>query len=148
MITFSHEKIVDHVDEVEQLARLHYKESCPYDDIPININWIKIEVLEKNGLLKFYTMKEDDRLIGYAAFNLFNPLEYFKSPQASLSNIFIHPDKRGRGASFISWCDEQLKKLGVQVVYHHVKSKNDYGLLLKRLGYDIMNIEYSKRLDK
>ena len=93
-------------------------------------------------------MKEDGKVIGYAFFITAYSIEYMESYQASLNNIFIHPDKRGRGAKFISWCDQQLKDFGVQVVYHHVKAKNDYGLLLKRLGYDIMNIEYSKRLDK
>jgi len=148
MITYTEEKVYDHIEELGKLASLHYLESHPYEDIPLNISWERFIKLEEVGILKFFAMKENNQLIGYAIFTVHYSLEYRDSLQASLSNIFIHPDKRGNGAKFILWCDEQLKKLDVQVVYHHVKARNDYGVLLKRLGYDIMNIEYSKRLDK
>jgi len=148
MITYTIEKLTDNILEVGELAKLHYKEVAPYDDIPLNIDWNRFAMMEKNGILVFYAMREDSKLIGYAMFTVFYPIEYSESFQASLSNIFIHPEKRGRGTRFMTWCDNQLRNLGVQVVYHHVKAKNDYGVLLKRLGYDIMNIEYSKRLDK
>jgi len=147
-ITYTTEELAYSIDELKSLSKLHYKEACPYDDIPLNVNWGRLILLEVNKALKFYAMRKDGDLIGYALFIVADSIEYQGSLQASLNNIFIHPGNRGRGAKFILWCDEQLKDLGVQVVYHHVKSKNDYGLLLKRLGYDIMNIEYSKRLDK
>lgn len=148
MTNFTTSKLADHISELKELSKLHYDEVAPYDDIPLNIHWERLLLLEHHGILKFYTMEKSEKLVGYAIFTVSTSIEYQDSIQASLSNIFIHPDHRGRGGRFISWCDEQLAKLNVQVVYHHVKSKNDYGVLLKRLGYDIMNIEYSKRLDK
>lgn len=148
MITHTKEKFELCVKEMKKLSELHYKEVAPYDDIALNVDWEKFIALEHHGVLHFYTMRSEGKLIGYAMFTVGNSLEYKDSLQASMMNLFIHPRNRGRGHKFISWCDEQLKKLDVQVVYHHVKFKNDYGVLLKRLGYDIMNIEYSKRLDK
>lgn len=148
MVTFTIERLVGNIPALQRLTELHYKEVAPYDDIPLNIDWNKFIRLEEAGILKFYTMRKNGFLIGYASFLVSASIEYSTSLQASMNNIFIHPDNRGRGSRFITWCDEQLKNLGVQVVYHHVKSKNDYGLLLKRLGYVTMNIEYSKRLDK
>lgn len=148
MITYTTEKVVDCLDVLKKLSELHYDEVAPYDDIPLNVAWWRLLKLEGAGVLKFYAMKKGVELIGYAMFTVGPSIEYSESVQASLTNIFIHPDHRGYGGKFILWCDEQLKKCNVQVVYHHVKSKNDYGVLLKRLGYDIMNIEYSKRLDK
>ena len=149
MTTYTDDKLSKHLDEMKVIVKLHYKESRPYEDIPLEVNWKMLIKLNDMGVLKFYTMKEPlGKLIGYATFMLHNPMEYSSSLQASMTNIFLHPNHRGNGGEFISWCDEQLKKQGVQVVYHHVKAKNDYGVLLKRLGYDIMNLEYSKRLDK
>lgn len=148
MITYTTEKIKDVIVELAQLTLLHYAESAPYDDIPLKVDWERYKRLEQFDILRLYTMRKSGKLIGYCAFTVGESIEYSDSLQASLSNIFLHPDHRGGGHKFITYCDEQLKSLGVQVVYHHVKAKNDYGVLLKRLGYDIMNIEYAKRLDK
>lgn len=148
MTTYTIERMLDHLDELKKLAEEHSKESCPYEDIPLKVNWDVFVKMNEYGVLKFYAAKKEGKLIGYALFNVSHNLEYSTSLQGSLSNIFIHPDHRGTGTRFILWCEKQLKELGVQVVYHHVKAKNDYGVLLKRLGYDIMNIEYAKRLDK
>lgn len=147
-IVYTIENISDYIDELTELSKIHYKEVAPYDDIPLNVDWDRLIMLDNHGVLKFYLMKKAGKLIGYAMFIVGPSMEYKTSIQASLTNIFIHPDHRGRGGKFILWCDAQLKKCQVQVVYHHVKFKNDYGLLLDRLGYVIMNIEYSKRLDK
>lgn len=146
---FTTEKLKHNLKSIETLSVLHYKEVAPYDDIPLNVNWQELLNLEDMGYLKLYCISTDDnKLVGYASFIVSPSIEYSSSLQASLNNIFIHPNYRGRGGQFISYCDNQLENLGVQVVYHHVKAKNDYGSLLKRNGYDIMNIEYSKRLDK
>jgi len=145
---FTIETIKDNLKEVQDLSELHYLESAPYFDIPLKVDWEKVLKLERLNVLKTYFMKKSSKIIGYASFSLGPSLEYKTSYQASLFNIFLHPDYRGGGRKFIAWCDEQLQDLGVQVVYHHVKARNDYGVLLKRLGYVKMNIEYSKRLDK
>lgn len=147
MITYTTERIAGNIVRLEELAKLHYKEVAPYEDIPLNINWAKFVKMNEIGVLILFVMRQEGELVGYSTFTVSHSIEYSTSIQASLSNIFIHPSHRGRGMRFISWCDEQLKNLKVQVVYHHVKVKNDYGVLLKRLGYDIMNIEYTKRLD-
>jgi len=147
-MNFTTEKIEDNIEALSKLSKIHYKEVAPYDDIPLNVNWGILINLCKSEVLKFYGLRHEGELIGYCTFFINYSIEYSSSLQASLSNIFIHPDHRGQGLKFISWCDEQLNNLGVQVVYHHVKAKNDYGKLLKRLGYERMNIEYSKRLDK
>lgn len=148
MITYTIEKLNDNIEELKEISKLHFAESAPYQDIALNVNWERFLLLEDAGVLQFYVMRKKSFLIGYAVFFVSASMEYKNSVQASMSNIFIHPDHRGNGGNFIKWCDEQLKDLGVQVVYHHVKSRNDYGSLLKRLGYETMNVEYAKRLDK
>jgi len=148
MITFTTEKLYECIKELKELIKLHYDEVAPYSDIPLNVNWERLILMDLRDSMKCFIVRKDDKLVGYANFFISSSIEYQGSIQAKMSNIFIHPDHRGHGIRFISYCDEQLKKEGVQVVYHHVKARNDYGVLLNRLGYDIMNIEYSKRLDK
>lgn len=136
------------IKDMEQLAKLHYDELKPYDDIQLKPAWGRLVTLQNLGCLKVYGVRKSKKLIGYALFFMNYAIEYSDSMQASMSNIFIHPDYRGEGVDFISWCDEQLKKEDVQVVYHHVKVKKDYGKMLEHLGYEKMNIQYAKRLDK
>lgn len=149
-IHFTIERLSDvDLQALQDLTRLHYHELCPYNDIPLSVDMYRLLRLEKVGILKFFTVRDSiSKLVGYAIFNVATSTEYSTSLQASMQNIFIHPDYRGQGGKFISWCDEQLKEMGVQVVYHHTKVKKDYGVLLKRLGYESMNIVYAKRLDK
>lgn len=147
MMIYTVEKFEDNVEELKELSILHYDEVAPYDDIELKVNWNKLINVEKNGALRFYTVRVSGQLIGYGIYFVGYSIEYSLSLQASMSNIFIHPDFRGQGLDFISWCDEQLKEEGVQVVYHHVKVKKDYGKMLERLGYEKMNIDYSRRLD-
>lgn len=148
MTTFTIEKFEDNIEDLKKLAIMLNEEAGVYSDIPMDVNWETYLKSEKNGVLKFYAVRESEKLVGFAYFSVGHPIDFSSSLQASLSNLFIHPDHRGQGAEFISWCDKQLKELGVQVVFYHVKVKNDYGKLLKRLGYEKINIEYCKRLDK
>lgn len=148
MMKYTIEKLEDYIEDIKELSQLHYKESHPYKDIPLNASWDKFLALNSAGYLYVFIAKESDKLIGYAFYFLGHSLEYSDYKFATLSNIFIHPDNRGTGTRFILWCEKELKKMGADIVTHHVKAKNDYGVLLKRLGYDIMNIEYYKRLDK
>lgn len=145
---FTTELFKNNILELDRLSKLHYKEVAPYSDIELKVNWENYLKLEQAGVLKTYGIRKDKKLIGYAIFFVSPSLEYSDSLQATMNNIFIHPDHRGQGLDFISFCDEQLKNIGVQVVYHHVKVKKDYGKMLERLGYEKMNIDYSKRLDK
>lgn len=145
---FTIELIKNNITEIGHLTKLHYAEVAPHDDIPLKVDWERFMMLENAGAFKFFVVRKSRKMIGYAMFFVSYSIEYSESLQASMANIFIHPDHRGQGLDFIQWCDEQLKNMGVQVVYHHVKVKKDYGKALERLGYEKMNIEYSKRLDK
>lgn len=89
-------------------------------------------------MLNVFTARheETNALTGYAIFFVKHNLHYSTSLQAIQDVLYIDQKQRGFGAKFILWCDQELKKLGVQAVYHHVKTKHDFGPLLKRIGYE------------
>ncbi len=86
--------------------------------------------------------------MGYQVFFLKANAHYKSSLQAVQDILFL--DERIRkgftGYRFIRYCDEKLKDEGVQVVYQHVKSKHDFGRVLERLGYELQDLIYSRRL--
>jgi hypothetical protein len=101
------------------------------------------------GTLRTFTARDADGVLtGYCVFFVRHNIHYASSLQASQDVIYIDPERRGFGAEFILWCDQQLKEEGVQAVYHHVKQAHNFGPLLERFGYECVDLIYARRLDR
>lgn len=137
----------DIVEEIAPLLVLHYKEIAHYQDIPLEPALDKYLSIEDEGLLRVYTARKDGKLVGYSIYFIRHNLHYSSSKQALQDILFIHPEHRGTGGKLIAWCDEQLRAEGVQAVYHHVKAAHNFGPLLERMGYKLIDLIYARRLD-
>jgi len=147
-MNFQREKLSECVNDIEILANGLYDELYPYKDIPLNVDWEKFVMLDRSGHAHTYTArKEDGSISAFAVFYVHISLEC-QVLQASLAHIFINKEDRGYGKKFISWCEDQLKEYNVELIFHHVKTYNNYGSLLEKLGYEEINIEYVKRLNR
>lgn len=144
---FYEEKFMDIIDELDPLFEKHYKEIAHYQDIPKDMDIDQYDFIEKHGFLKVYTCRHvSGALVGYAIFFVKTNIHYKGSLQANQDILFIDPKHRGFGKSFIKYCDDELTKLGVQVVYHHVKLSHNWGALLERMGYEAIETIYGRRL--
>lgn len=132
--------------ELCPLLEKHHEELKHFNDIPLEPDVSFYEMAQKAGILKVFTNRIDGKLIGYAVFFVKSHPHSANSVQASGDIIFIDPDHRGMGKAFVGWCDEQLKGLGVQVVYQHVKNSHNWGKLLERIGYSLVDLTFAKRL--
>lgn len=148
-MNFAREKFDDAlIRDVEPLLLLHYKEIAHYQDIELSPNFEQYKQAEAAGLMRVYTARDEaNTLTAYAVFFVKHNLHYQKSLQAAQDVIFVDPARRGFGAKFIAYCDEQLKLEGVQAVYHHVKQAHNFGPLLEKQGYQLIDLIYAKRLD-
>ena len=145
---FGRETLSTCLEEAKPLLIEHWKEIAQYDDIPLDPDYERYYTLENNGLLRVFTARsEEGSIIGYAVFFVNTNAHYKQSLQAMQDIIFIHPNHRGTGGRFILWCDEQLKAEGVQVVFHHIKAAHNFGPMLERFGYELIDLIYGKRLD-
>lgn len=145
---FQREHVLILIEEGRELMREHWDEITAYKDIPLGIDEEKYSKFEELGAMRAYSVREDDVLIGYAVFFVqYNP-HYKGSLQATQDVVFIRKDKRGFGKEFLAWCDKQLEDEGVQVVYHHIKTKHNWGAMLEQMGYQLTELIYSRRLDK
>lgn len=135
-------------EEVSPLLFKHYKEIAHFQDIPLDPDFDLYTTVDKTGNLRVFTAREDDgRIIGYAVFFVRANIHYKSSLQAVQDIIYIDKEVRGFGHKFILWCDEYLAMEGVQAVYHHVKAEHNFGPLLERLGYKLVDLIYTRRLD-
>jgi GNAT superfamily N-acetyltransferase len=126
------------------------EEIAHYPDIPLACDYAAYFKMEAAGCLRIYTVR-NPALIGYAIFQVRHSLHYAGSLQAMQDVIYIDPAYRlGRlGMRFLAWCETQLKCEGVQVLMHHVKERHPaLGRILKRQGYEVMDVLYTKRLDR
>lgn len=136
--------------EMMPLLTRHYNEIAHYQDIPLRPNFARYMEIERVGVLRAFTARdEDNKLAGYAAFFVQPNLHYSTSIQAVQDVIYIERSARGAGfgKEFIEWCDAQLKAEGCQVVYHHVKDKHNFGPMLEKIGYKLVDLIYARRLD-
>jgi mannose-6-phosphate isomerase-like protein (cupin superfamily)/L-amino acid N-acyltransferase YncA len=145
-----HEPFADCWDEMKELFRGHYEEIAFYKDIELEPDEPAYVRLAEAGLLRVFTVRDAGALVGYVMFIVrWNP-HYRSSLIAMQDVLYLKPEyRRGRtGITLIRVAETRLRAEGVQVVYHHVKRTNRVGELLERLGYELVDQLYAKRLDK
>jgi len=136
--------------EIQPLLAKHWEEVSFYKDILLDPDYDSYIKMDDAGFLRVYTARDEDNvLVGYAVFFVKANLHYRQSLQALQDIIFIDPEKRGFGFKFILWTEKQLSEEGVQVVFHHIKTKTPHTIdLFRRLGYENIDMILGKRLDK
>lgn len=148
-MNFSQQKFnFDLLNEMMPLLEKHYKEIAIYQDIPLSIKKETYLTLSKSNFLRVFTVRDNlNNIIGYSVYIVSHNIHYSTLLEAKNDVIYIDPKHRGFGAKFIKWCDQQLKKENVQVVYHHIKFDHDWSNILERQDYKPFEKIYAKRLD-
>lgn len=148
-VSFQPEQFALIYEEILPLFERHYREVSANQDIPLEVareQYIKLD--EQNFYHMFTARNAFGKLIGYAGFFIRHNLHYMSSLQAVQDIIFIDKEHRGFGRNLIAYADQQLKELGVQVVYQHVKCSHNWSHILVEQGYKHVEQLFSKRLDK
>lgn len=134
--------------EVWPLLKQHWLEVSNNLDIPLEPNIDLYGVAEKQGVFKLFTARIDNELVGYAAFMISNGLHNASAVVAIQDVLYVKPAHRKSrvGYKLIQFCDDQLREIGIDIVYHHTKVKHDFGRLLERIGYKFEEKVYFRRL--
>lgn len=140
---------VELLEEAFPLFHKHYREISAFQDIELKPDYDRYFKLDEMDMLRFFSARNDsNKLIGYGVYFVQHNMHYKDSKQAVQDILYIDPLERGFGTEFIAWCDEMLRAEKVQVVYHHVKKAHNFGKLLEKLGYNMVEYIFAKRLDK
>ena len=145
-LTFSRESVGSVINDIAPLIKLHWQEVAHYKDIPLEPDWTKYKEIEQIGMLRVFTVREGSELIGYCVFFINKNLHYKSTVQALQDVVFIRKEKRGFGKRFMSWCDEELRSEGVSVIHQHIKKAHNFGPMLERMGYELVDLIYARRL--
>lgn len=146
---YAQEKYEDIIKDIKPLIEEHYHEIAKYQDIPLNPEWDTYQKMSDLGVLKCFSCRLEDsnELVGYGIYLVKHHLHYSSCLVAQQDILFIRKEHRGgKGALFILWCDKQLKEMGVQMTVQHVKASHNFGPMLERMGYELMDLIYTRRL--
>lgn len=150
-LTFQREELTPEFwAEAFPLLAAHWAEVAHYKDIPLDPHIENYSQLQATNRVRIFTLRRGDQreLVGYAAFFLSHNLHYRSTLQAQQDVIYVDPSERGTtGYRFIKDCDEALRTEGIRVVYHHVKAAHNFGPMLERIGYELVDHIYARRLD-
>lgn len=152
--------------EIMPLLIEHKDEIAHYQDIALDPDVDAYNKCEEIGILRCYTARLNGELIGYSINFLKHNMHYKQSLQGLQDVLFVAKVHRhGRvGVKLIRFKEEQLQAEGTQVTYEHTKAnaqirealaelyafrgRTDVGALMERLGYELVDLIYAKRLDR
>lgn len=149
MITFQTEPWSDFEEEGAALCVRHWEEiALNKDAIKLDPDWQRYRRIDAEGLLSVTTAREEGKLVGYQVY-IVTPHLHYKSSLTALSDVlYLAPEHRQgtTGIRLMKAAEEALVKRGVQKVVQNVKLKNDWGLILERMGYSPIERIYAKML--
>lgn len=146
MIQFKKEEGRSFFYEAQDLFKKHYDEIAERQDvIKFEPNVEKYAELYEKGWIEVHTVRDDERLVGYAVWMVFPHLHYKSSVTASSDILYLAPECRKgfTGIQFLRWTTQEIKKRNPQRILFHVKPFLDYSPILERLGAKYLEKTYS-----
>ena len=138
-------------NDIRPLIQKHWEDiALNKDKIKLNPDWDAYYVLEQAGVLKIFTAREDDKLVGYFVVIIQYNMHYKDHLFASNDIIFLHPDyRKGRtGIKLIQFAEKCLKEDGVSVLTINTKVHKPFDKLMEFLGFGLIERVYSKYIGK
>jgi len=148
-VEFRTEKIADVYFEIQTLLAAHYDEVAPYKDLlKLNPDDFAYKTLENAGKLVICTARDEGVLIGYMIF-VVTPHPHYKDTVVANEDLkFIDPARRGTaGIRLIKYAEAVARDRGAKILFQRSKAKSEHRALYDRLGYDLVDEVYAKRLD-
>lgn len=139
----------ERVDEVIPITIKHWIE-VGRKDIRFLPNFPEYIAGEREGIIRFFTVRRAGVLVGYSVFIVRHHQHYSTEMFAVQDVMFL--DKTARegmvGYKFVKFCNDELERAGVDVIVVGVNLKRDYGVLLERIGYEPTGVLFERRVNK
>lgn len=139
MLTYQVETFDNVLVDMQELITHHYDEIALHKEaIPLDPDWVRYKALADSKVLFITTVRDDNKLIGYAWFFITNHIHYKSTTVAANDVLYLHPDYRKgmTGIKLIKFSESELTKLGVTKAVWHIKFHKDFRNILYRMGYE------------
>jgi|TARA_R110000868_G_scaffold408968_1_gene693537 GNAT superfamily N-acetyltransferase len=133
--------------DAQELLKSHWEEiALNKGKIALNPDWDVYQTLEDSGKLKIFTVRDDDKLIGYFVVLVGTGLHYKDHVFAVNDVLYLDQDcRKGRtGLKLIKFSEQCLKDDGVSVLSVNTKVHRPFDSLMEYLGFNLVERVYSK----
>lgn len=138
------------IDEMMPLWEAHQLETANKFYGPLDPNFEVYAQCEANGLLRIYTARQGGELAGYQIFVVSEHPHSKDMVVATQDILYLRPAyRRGlTGFNFMKWCMNELTNDGVHIMHQVVPARLNLGGLFERLGFELEDVNFSKRLQE
>lgn len=145
--TIQAERFADIIDEIHQLHLLHWSETEKHrHGIPMNPDYAGFVARERAGNLIQFTMRSPSgELVGNLRMFISTSM-HTQTRYASEDTLFIKPQFRGGFGvmALIRFAEQSLCALGVREIRVNSKLVNKADVLMRRMGYKPVALEFVK----
>lgn len=137
-ITYKQESLVTCKDDAAWLLGQHWEEiALNKEAIKLNPDWDTYFELEEKGLLKVFTARSEEKLVGYFVVLCRHHLHYKDHVFAFNDVLYLHKDYRKgfAGPKLMKFAEKCLKEDGVTAITVNTKRHKPFDKLLLWLGY-------------
>lgn len=148
MITVQTEAI-DFIQELMPLLPLHWEElALNKDKVPLDPQYEEYYRRDAQGQLLIVTLRQRGQLIGYFIGFIAPGLHYKTCLTYTMDIFYVHPLHRGNGGGkmMVDFLEKELKRRKVSRTYMGTKCHKDAGWMFEQLGYEKVEVYYSKWL--
>jgi len=152
-VVFALERIDQCLEEGVELLRAHWQEIAMFQDLQIlDPDFEKYNEAEKKGALIIATVRDAEtmQLVGYHVTFIVTMLHY-RGVLGAMDDIhYLKPEYRlgWTAVRLIKFAEREARRRGAHLSIARAKAKSDHGALYKRLGYDLSDEVFLKRLDQ
>ena len=134
-------------EELTPLAVLEWEESG-HPTESLVIDWDAYFAYEEAGRLKFFTAREEGKLIGYFVVLIISPLTAKGELVGSYDAVYVHRDYRKSMVArrMFKFVEDCMREDHIYRVVASSSTKNPIGKFLNRLGYSEIETKYEKVL--
>lgn len=135
--------------DCQDLIKQHWEEiALNKDHIKLNPDWESYHSLEESGILKIFTARDNQTLIGYFVVTVSRSLHY--KDHIFANNDIFYLDESYRkgftGIKLMKFAEKCLKEDGVSLLNVNTKIHKPFDTLMTFLGYKNIERVYSKYL--
>lgn len=141
------EKFADIVGEIHPLHQQHWLETEKHrHGLVLNPNYDTLLACERAGRLLQFTMRTDaGELVGNLRMYIL-PCAHTKTQYGMEDTLFIKPEHRGgfNVMALMRFAEVSLRSLGIREIRVNSKLVNKADVLMRRMGYDPVALEFVK----
>jgi len=152
-VMFALEPLEACLEEGMALLRAHWQEIAMFQDLQIlDPDFAKYREAEKKNALIIVTVRDAATmaLVGYHV-TIISPMLHYQTVLGAIDDIhYLKPEYRQgwTAVRLIKFAEREAKRRGAHLSIARAKAKSEHGALYTRLGYELSDEVFLKRLDQ